>query len=183
MERAGQRRAVVRFASAEHRAPVRAGVDQAVQLAAAVAGDHHRLAADVGGEVVAGVGNLCLVGEVDPVALEDVLHLQFEDVLVGEDAAVGAIHARGLVFDDGVGEDGRGVVQGLGHWVPPLTAVGSPQPCIRCPPSQWKDGCVPLDKNSRRAVGETPSGIRRSPRHALCAIAFPTKCRGAQQPR
>ena len=182
MERAGQRRAVVRFASAEHRAPVGAGVDQAVQLAAAVAGDHHRLAADVGGEVVAGVGNLCLVGQVDPVALEDVLHLQFEDVLVGEDAAIGAIHARGLVFDDGVGKDGRGVVQGLGHWVPPLTAVGSPQPCIQCPPSQWKAAVFRWTK-IQAGSGETPSGIRRSPRHALCAIAFPTKCRGAQQPR
>ena len=183
MERAGQRRAVVRFASAEHRAPVRAGVDQAVQLAAAVAGDHHRLAADVGGEVVAGVGNLCLVGEVDPVALEDVLHLQLEDVLVGEDAAVGAIHARGLVFDDGVGEDGRGVVQGLGHWVPPLTAVGYPQPCIRCPLSQWKDGCVPLDKNSGRAVGRHLRGYVDLPATHSARLHFQQSVNGAQQPR
>ena len=64
------------------------------------------------------------MGEVDPVALEDVLHLQLEDVLVGEDAAVGAIHARGLVFDDGIGKHGRGVIDGLGHGIPPLTAVG-----------------------------------------------------------
>ena len=182
MERAGQRRAVVRFASAEHRAPVGAGVDQAVQLAAAVAGDHHRLAADVGGEVVAGVGNLCLVGQVDPVALEDVLHLQFEDVLVGEDAAVGAIHARGLVFDDGVGEDGRGVVQGLGHWVPPLTAVGSPNLAFGVR-SHNEKRLSSAGQKFGAGSGQTTSGIRRSPRHALCAIAFPTKCRGAQQPR
>ncbi len=101
-----------------------------------VAGDHHRLAADVGGEVVAGVGNLRLMGEVDPVALEDVLHLQLEDFLVGENAAVGAVHTAGRVFDDGIGQDGRSVIQSVGHWVPPLTAVGYPNHALSVSPSQ-----------------------------------------------
>ena len=106
MERTGERAAVIRLASADHCAAVRARVDETVQLAVTVAGDDHRLAAYIGGEVVAGVRQLALVGEVDPIALEDVLHLQLEDVFVGEDAAVGAIHARLGVIDDGVGEHG-----------------------------------------------------------------------------
>ena len=84
------------------------------RLAALVPGDHDGLPADVGGEVVAGVGHLAFVCQVDPVALEDVLDLQFEDLLVGEDPTVGAVDAGLGVVDDGVGEDGRDVGQVLG---------------------------------------------------------------------
>ena len=114
VERAGQRRAVVGLAPADHRAAVRARVDQAVQFAVLVAGDHDGLTADVGGEVVAGVGQLALVGQVDPVALEDVLHLQLEDLLVGEDPPVGAVDAGFRVVDHGVGQD-VGHVSGIGY--------------------------------------------------------------------
>ena len=114
VERTRQRHPVVGLAAADHRAAVCAGVDEAVQFAVLVPGDDDRLPADVGGEVVARVGHLALVGQVDPVALEDVLDLQFEDLLVGEDPAVGAVDAGLRVVDDGVGEDRRDVGQVLG---------------------------------------------------------------------
>ena len=63
-------------------------VDEAVQLAVAVAADDDRLAADVGGEMIVRVGHLAFVAQVDPGALEDVFHLQFEQFLVGEQPAV-----------------------------------------------------------------------------------------------
>ena len=75
------------------------------RLAGLVPGDHDRLPADVGGEVVAGVGHLAFVGQVDPVALEDVLDLELEDLLVGEDPPVRAVDACLGVVDDGVGEN------------------------------------------------------------------------------
>lgn len=115
VERARQGHPVVGLAPADHGAAVCARIDQAVQVAVLVAGDDDGLAADVGGEVVARIRHLALVGEVDPVALEDVLHLEFEDVLVGEDAPVGPEHAGVRVVDDGVGQDVGDGVQGCGH--------------------------------------------------------------------
>src|SRR3954451_6446242 len=105
VEGAGERRPVVRLATAEHRPAVRAGVDQAVQLAALVPGDDDGLTADVGREVVARVRHLALVREVDPVALEDVGQLQLEELLVGEDPTVGPVDAGLAVIDDSVGEN------------------------------------------------------------------------------
>ena len=87
VEGAGEGGAVVLLAPAEHGALVAAGVDQRVQLAVAVAGEHDRLAAHVHRQVVAVVRQLGLVGQVDPVALEDVPHLELEDVGVGERVA------------------------------------------------------------------------------------------------
>jgi hypothetical protein len=94
---------------------VGARVDDAVQLLLLVAGDDHRGATDVGGEVVAHVGDLGLVRQVHPVALEDVLHLQLEDLLVGEDLPLGPDEAVLAVVHDGVGEDLANVGQVLGH--------------------------------------------------------------------
>ena len=62
-----------------------ARIDEGVQLALPVARDEDGLAAHIGREIVVLVGDLALVGQIDPVALEDVLHLEFEDLRVGED--------------------------------------------------------------------------------------------------
>ena len=115
VERAGERGAVVRLASAQHGPAVRAGVDDAVQLLILVPGDHDGGAADVGRVVVADVRDLRLVGQVDPVPLEDVLHLELEDLLVGEDLALGADHAVLAVVDDGVVDDVVQMAQVLSH--------------------------------------------------------------------
>ncbi|MCY1226282.1 hypothetical protein D9M72_385090 [compost metagenome] len=117
VERAGESGAVVRLAAAQHGTPVRAGVDEAVEFLVLIAGDHHGGAADVGGEVVPHVGDLGFVGEIDPVAFEDVLHLQFEDLFIGENFALGTDDAVLTVVDHGVGKDVADVGQVLGHGV------------------------------------------------------------------
>jgi hypothetical protein len=98
-----------------------------VQLALLVAADHDGLATDVGGEVVPVVRNLALVREVDPVAFEDVLHLQLEDFLVGEDVAAHLVSAAGRIFDESAVEGGAHMVQGLGHGDPPERVSGRPR--------------------------------------------------------
>ena len=72
-------------------AAVRAAVVQHVNAAVGVAHHHHRLAADVHRDVVAGVRDLRLVAAVDPHTLEDALHLAVEDLLVGVHALVHAV--------------------------------------------------------------------------------------------
>ena len=72
-----------------------ARIDEGVQLAITVARDEDGLTAHIGCEVVVLVGDLALVREIDPVALEDVLHLEFKDFRVGKDVAsdpVDALH-------------------------------------------------------------------------------------------
>ena len=91
VEGAGEAGLVALLVAAQRGAAVRAGVDDGVEFARLVARDDDRLAADLRGEVVVRVGDLALVGQVDPVALEDVLHLQVEQGLVGEGAAVQAV--------------------------------------------------------------------------------------------
>ena len=63
---------------------MRARVRQRVELAVLAPCDDYGLAADVNRHEVIDVGNLAFVGEVDPVAFEDVLELQLEKLLVGE---------------------------------------------------------------------------------------------------
>ena len=117
VERAGESGAVVRLAAAQHGAAVGAGVDEAVEVFVLVPGDHHGRAADVGGEVVPHVGDLGFVGEINPVAFEDVLHLQFEDLFIGENFALGPDDAVLTVVDHGVGKDLADMGQVLGHGV------------------------------------------------------------------
>ena len=132
VEGAGEGGAVVRLAPAEHRTAVGARVDDAVQLLLLVTGDDHRGAADVGGEVVAHVGDLRLVGQVHPVALEDVLHLQLEDLLVGEDLPLGPDEPVLAVVHHGVGEDLADVGQVLGHDVLLLVGLPGRAACSGC---------------------------------------------------
>src|SRR3712207_8711121 len=56
--------------------------------------DDDRLTADVGGEVVPHVRDLALVREVDPVPLEDVGHLQLEDLLVRSEEHTSELQSR-----------------------------------------------------------------------------------------
>jgi hypothetical protein len=110
VERARQRGAVVLLAAAQHGAPMAAGIDERVEFALLVPGDDDRLPPDVGREVVADVRDLAFVREVDPVPLEDVLHFEFEEFLVGENAPVGAVNAILGILDECVFEGVSGAV-------------------------------------------------------------------------
>ena len=79
-------------------AAVGAGVDETVELVVLVAGDEHRLTTDLGRVVVVDLRQLALVGEVDPVALEDVFHLEVEQLPVGEHLTLAAEQALSLSF-------------------------------------------------------------------------------------
>ncbi|MCY1418413.1 hypothetical protein D9M71_339720 [compost metagenome] len=61
-----------------------AGVDESVELTLLVARNENRLAAHGGGQEVVLVGDLALVGEVQPVTFEDVLHFEVEQTWIGE---------------------------------------------------------------------------------------------------
>ena len=98
VEGTGEAALVAVLLAAQHRAAVGAGVDHRVELAVLAARDDHRLAAYGGGEVVVDRGNLALVREIDPVAFEDVLHLQLEKRGIGEDVAAAAVDAAVLVI-------------------------------------------------------------------------------------
>jgi len=87
VEGTGEDDSVAALEAAKHRAAVTARVDKGVQLAIAIPRDKDGLAPHVGGEVVVLVWDLALVGKIDPVAFEDVLHLEFEDLGVGEDVS------------------------------------------------------------------------------------------------
>lgn len=126
VEWAGQGLPVIGLAPTQHRAAVRARVDEAVELALLVAGDDDGLAADGGREVVADLRDLRFVGEVHPVALEDVFHLELEQILVGEDRPVGADDAFFRDVLDGIGQ---GALEGLEsgrHGVASFLRAGSP---------------------------------------------------------
>jgi hypothetical protein len=69
---------VAALVTADHRAPMRACVEESVELTLAVPRDDDRLATDIAGDVVVVVRDLALVREIDPVSLPDVFHLEFE---------------------------------------------------------------------------------------------------------
>src|SRR5207248_2988379 len=99
VEGAGEDNPAAALEAAEHGAAVAARVEKGVQFAITVARNKDGLAAHVGREVVVLVGDLALVGEIDPVALEDVLHLECEYLRICKDPSsdpVGALF--GIVF-------------------------------------------------------------------------------------
>jgi hypothetical protein len=87
VKRTGEDDPAAAFEAAEHGAAVTACIDEGVQRAIAVASNKDGLSTHISREVVILVGDLALVGEIDPVALEDVFHLEFEDFRVGKDVA------------------------------------------------------------------------------------------------
>jgi hypothetical protein len=76
---------------AELRAAVRAAVEEHAHRAGRIAQHHHRLAGDVEGPVVAGLGHLRLVPGVDPGLGEDLLELLLEYLGIGVAAPVDAV--------------------------------------------------------------------------------------------
>ncbi|MNN31525.1 hypothetical protein D3C81_1452160 [compost metagenome] len=103
VERAGVGGAVAALVPAEHGALVAAGVEEGVEHAVLVARDEDRLAAHHGGQEVVLLGDLAFVGEIQPVAFEDVLHLQIEQAGVGEHLAFAAVDPfDGIIFKQGL---------------------------------------------------------------------------------
>ena len=74
-------------------AAVGAAVEQHLHAAVAVARHDHRLAPELGGDVVTRIRHLAAVADEQPGAAEDALHLEFENLGIGIDAPV---HAAGL---------------------------------------------------------------------------------------
>src|SRR3990172_6230493 len=70
------------FGAAYDAAAVPACVEQHVHLAILVARDDHRQSADGANLVIAGMGYLAVVRDIDPGLLEDVAHLGVEDVRI-----------------------------------------------------------------------------------------------------
>ena len=83
---AGNGGSVAGVGAAEAVAPVTADVEEGVDGAAAVAHDQDGVFAHVGGEVVAGIGDLGLVAEEEPAAGENALQFLLVDVGFDEDA-------------------------------------------------------------------------------------------------
>ena len=79
-ERAG----VAVVSAAEAVAAMAADVQESVDLALPVASDQHGVLAHVGGEEVAGVGELGLVAEEEPAACENLLQLLLVDGIIAE---------------------------------------------------------------------------------------------------
>lgn len=111
VERAGVAGTVAALVPAEHGAAVAAGIEEGIELPVLVARDEDRLAPHGQGEEVVLFGDLAFMGQVDPVALEDVLHLQVEQARVGEHLAFAAIDAGFTV----VLKHGIEVVESQGH--------------------------------------------------------------------
>ena len=84
MIRTGQHPLVAAFKLADGRPSVRTGVDERAELACLIAHQEDRLAAHAGRKEIVGPGKLALMRQVDPTALEDMLHLQIEDARVPE---------------------------------------------------------------------------------------------------
>ena len=76
-----------------HGAAVGALVADHAQFAVLVARHHHRMAADLRREIIAGLLHLAFVADVDPRLAEDARHLQIEDRRIGVELPV---HAAGL---------------------------------------------------------------------------------------
>src|ERR1700686_1552614 len=70
-----------------------AGIDEGIHLIIPVARDEDRLTADIGREIVVLIRDLALVRQINPVALEDVLHLEFEEFWICEDVPTDTVDA------------------------------------------------------------------------------------------
>src|SRR6185437_9209872 len=79
--------------TADRRAFVTAGIEERADIAFCVARDDHRRAADPGRYVIMRLGELRFDGEEIPRALEDVFHLELENLRIGIDVAMYPEHA------------------------------------------------------------------------------------------
>ena len=80
-------RGIALVGTAERHPAVAAGVEEHPNLAVLAAGHDDLVAAHLARDVVARLGDLTLVREVLPAVLEDAIHLEEEDVLVGPRSA------------------------------------------------------------------------------------------------
>src|SRR5579885_1450611 len=96
-------RAPLLFA-AEHRAAMRAGIEEGVKLALPVAVEDERAAADAAREEAPGLRDFGDMPQIEPAAAEDAATLELEDLLVDEDAAVDAENAVPLVVAYGAAQ-------------------------------------------------------------------------------
>src|SRR5262245_9353997 len=99
VERTGETALFAVLAPAEDRSAVSTRIDHGVQFARFVACDHDRLAADPGAEIVVVVRYLALMRQENPIAFEDVLHLQLVHLDIGEDVTTATEQSELLVFD------------------------------------------------------------------------------------
>ena len=98
--RTGQHPLVAAFEWAYGGSSVRTGVDERADLTGLVAHQEDRLAAHADRKEIVGSGKLALMRQVDPTALEDMLHLQIEDARIPEYVPVHRKHALlGAVYD------------------------------------------------------------------------------------
>ena len=100
MEGADEERLVATLAAAQLGAAMGAGIDHAIEAAILGPRQDHRRMADPGGEIVVLLLDLALMGQIDPVALEDIFHLQIEQFRVGEDVAAAAENAGFRIVHD-----------------------------------------------------------------------------------
>ncbi|MNE42321.1 hypothetical protein D3C80_1364410 [compost metagenome] len=97
MERAGIGRLVAGLVAAQHGAAMAAGVEEGIEYTVLVPRNENRLPAHGGGQEVVLVGDLALVGEVQPVTLEDMLHFEVEQTWIGEHLPFATVDA-GVFF-------------------------------------------------------------------------------------
>ena len=102
VEGAGEVGLVALFQASQRGTTVRTGVDDRVEFARLVARDHDGLTADVRRQVIVDIGDLAFVGQIDPVALEDVFHLEFKELRISEGGAVELVDLLVVVFDEHV---------------------------------------------------------------------------------
>ena len=124
VEPAGDHPRVALLEWGEQRAAMRTGVDVAADRAVLPADRVDRLAPDMGREIVAVVGDLALVAEIVPLALEDEVHLRLVERGIVERPPVDAEDSLvGPVVDKG-----RRVEAGVGHGIlrPDFSSVSQP---------------------------------------------------------
>ena len=79
---------VTTFVTTQLRTTVRAGIDHGIEFASFIAGNQHRLAADVGGVKIVVIGDLAFMGQIHPIAFKYVFHFQIKQGLIGKHGAV-----------------------------------------------------------------------------------------------
>src|SRR6516225_5534967 len=145
---------------------MRTCIEKCVEFTLAVPRDDDRLTADIAGDVIVVVRDLALVGEVNPVSLPDVLHLQLEQVRIREDVAAATEGTRlGIVLKRAFqafnklvqhGLHSAGVVGSKGRCLPALRAWRqAATACSRCTIvfGAAADSRVSLKSNRMRANG------------------------------
>ncbi|MNE38524.1 hypothetical protein D3C80_1324270 [compost metagenome] len=103
MERAGVAGTVASLVPAQHGTTVAARVEEGIEFPVLVARDEDRLTPHGEGQEIILFGDLAFMCQVDPIALEDMLHLQVEQTRVGEHLALTTVDALfAIVFEHGI---------------------------------------------------------------------------------